>query len=114
MARSGGTAEVHLTFADGSSTSVRSGAFAQIAAKRQYGLNVIKSGDPEVVLYSTWIELYGPPSRNPAAQEVSAAEAFDTWLGTITDMQIGEDEEDDSQDPTQADLSDSLPDSPPI
>jgi hypothetical protein len=85
------------------------GAFSQIAAKRRYGLDTIREGDPEPVLYGVWIELEGP---RPKGED---PEKFDEWLRTVEHFEIVSNEEvsDDDEDPPVAGSSASSPDSPP-
>ncbi len=101
------TPRVYVEFTDGSSIVVRSGAFAQIAAKRRYGLEPLREGDPEVVLYAVWIETNGiPKGPTPDAD-------FDEWLKTVAGIELDQDPEEDPEDPTPAESSASLLVSPP-
>ena len=101
------TPKVYVEFVDGSSLVVRSGAFAQIAAKRRYGLEPLREGDPEVVLYAVWIETNGiPKGPMPDAD-------FDEWLKTVAGIELDKPEEDDPEDPTPAESNASSLDSPP-
>lgn len=101
---------MRLDFADGTSRDVIVGAFAQIAAKRQLGVDVAKSGDPEFALFGAWVEVNGRPSGTPA--EIS--EAFDEWLMTVEGfLPEGMGGDDDDEDPS-SESSDQSPDSPPI
>ena len=81
------------------------GAFAQIAAKRRYGLEATKSDDPEVALFGCFVEIAGP-------QKAAEPEAFDEWLFTIDTFGV---EATDPNDPTPAETpsSDTSPESPP-
>lgn len=83
------------------------GAFAQIAAKRRYGLEATKSDDPEVALFGCFVEIAGPVAAKDA-------DAFDAWLATIETFGM-EETADDPTDPTPAETpsSDTSPESPP-
>lgn len=106
MARKRG---VHLAFSDGSEKEVRLGAFSQIAAKRQLGVDALTAGDPEAVLFACWVELEGVPRKE------TVVAAFDAWLHTIDDFEVAEEDtpDDDDADPPPADPSEPLLDSPP-
>lgn len=84
------------------------GAFAQIGAKRKFGLDVLKSEDPEAGLFACFIELNGPQ-----AAKADDDDAFDEWLMTVVNMSIEKDA--DPADPPSAGTpsSDSSPESPP-
>lgn len=85
------------------------GAFAQIAAKRRFGMDALRDGDPEPALYGVWIELDGP---RPKGED---PEAFDRWLQTVERFDVVQPDEGDSddEDPTPAESSGSSPFSPP-
>lgn len=86
------------------------GAYAQIVAKRAFGVEAIRDGDPEPILYGVWVELEGHPPKT------GAAEAFDEWLRKVTSFELGEGDEEvpeDDEDPTPAESSGSSPVSPP-
>lgn len=85
------------------------GAFAQIAAKRRYGMDSLRDGDPEPVLYGVWIELDGPRPKDEPADK------FDEWLRTVEFFELVQPDEGDSddEDPTPAESSGSSPVSPP-
>jgi hypothetical protein len=85
------------------------GAFAQIAAKRRFGMDALRDGDPEPVLYGVWIELDGP---RPKGED---PDLFDTWLQTVDEFELVKPEEGDSddEDPTPAESSGSWLVSPP-
>lgn len=110
------TPRVTLTFTDDSSVTLRAGAFSQIAAKRWMtrqldgnvtaALEALRAGDPEVILFASWIELHGPSNRTDEGA------AFEKWLHTVESIEMA-DEEEDPEDPTPADPSDSWPASPP-
>lgn len=86
--------------------NVKLGAFAQIAAKRRFGLDAVKSEDPEPVLFGCYVELEGPAA---AALEG----AFDTWLQGLESFELVTSEEPDA-DPSPAETSTaSSPASPP-
>lgn len=100
-------ARLAITFRDGTPRAeVSLGAFSQIAAKRRYGLDALKSDDPEVGLFAAFVELVGPAAAAPA-------EAFDEWLVTVEEFQLVQTEADDA-DPQPAETSSELSaDSPP-
>lgn len=79
------------------------GAFAQIAAKREYGIEAIRDGDPEPLLFGVWVELNGRP---PAT---GTREAFDRWLEQVHDFGLADGSAEtggeDDADPPQADPS---------
>lgn len=105
---------LHVAVDGGPSKPVTVGAFAQIAAKRVYGMGAFHEGDPEPILFGVWIELHGPRPRGEA-QDVTL-EAFDTWLQTVTGFALAEEEapdDDDDADPTPAESSGSSLVSPP-
>ena len=54
-------ARLRITYRDGLRLpdEVRLGAFAQIAAKRRYGLDGL-GDDPEPILFGAFVELQGP------------------------------------------------------
>jgi hypothetical protein len=83
------------------------GAFAQIAAKRRYGMDALRDGDPEPVLYGVWIELDGPRPKN------EDPEAFDEWLRSVEYFELVTPEGADDEDPTPAESSAPSPVSPP-
>ncbi len=89
-------AAVKVTFRDGTPEArVKLGAFAQIAAKRHFGLEAMKTEDPEPVLFATFVELVGPAAaKNP--------EGFDAWLQRIDAFTV---EEDDAENPPPAESS---------
>lgn len=94
-----------VTFSDGSEKEVTLGAFAQIAAKRRYGLEAIKSDDPEVVFFGIFVELVGPAAAKDS-------EAFDSWTLGVQGFRLAQPAAD--PDPTTAEESPgSSPDSPP-
>lgn len=84
------------------------GAFAQIAAKRRYGMDSLRDGDPEPVLYGVWIELDGPRPKD------ESPDAFDEWLRSVETFELVQPEGDsDDEDPTPAESSGSSLVSPP-
>jgi len=101
-------ATIHLTFRDGTEPKdIILGAFAQIAAKRHFGLEVVKSGDSEVALFGAFVEIAGPAgAKDP--------DAFDNWLMTVDDITVIS-EEVDPENPSEAETPSSEPsdDSPP-
>lgn len=96
-------AKLQLTYRDGSSTTFALGAFAQIAAKRRYGLEVMKTEDPEPILFAAFVETVGARAARP--------EEFDQWLESVETWSLAP--EADSADPPPAESSESSPDSPP-
>lgn len=88
-------------------SEVKLGAFAQIAAKRRFGLDVMKSGDPEAMLFAAFVEIEG-------AAKAKDDEAFDPWLQTVAAFDVDKDEEDDPSDPSPAESPGTSPASPPI
>lgn len=99
-----------VVLADDTERTVTLGAFSQIAAKRAYGMDALRSGDPEPALYSVWIELEGVPRKG-----TDAAAAFDTWLQSVRSFELvtADQEDDDDEDPPMAESSGSSPFSPP-
>lgn len=90
-------AAVKVTFRDGTPEArVKLGAFAQIAAKRHFGLEAMKTEDPEPVLFATFVELVGPA----AAKNL---DGFDAWLQRIDAFAVEED--DDTENPPPAESS---------
>ena len=82
------------------------GAFAQIAAKRRFGIEAIRVSDPEAVAFAVFVECVG-------AQAAAPLEAFDEWLLRVDDVNPADGAPAD-EDPTPAEASSaSLPDSPP-
>lgn len=100
-------AAVRITYRDPDRTpdEVTLGAFAQIAAKRRFGLDAIKGGDPEVVLFGAFVELEGPQATK------AKPDAFDEWLQGVEGFELPGDGEDPP--PLAETSSDSSPDSPP-
>jgi hypothetical protein len=99
----------------GQSREVVVGAFAQIAAKRRYGMDALRDGDPEPVLYGVWIELDGP--RPPAERSIDIEDPkhpFNAWLASVEGFELVQTEGDpDDEDPTPAESSGSSLVSPP-
>lgn len=104
-------ARIRVTYRDPSTPAdeISLGAFAQIAAKRRFGLDVAKSEDPEVVYFGAFVELVGPAkAKDP--------DAFDEWLVTVEGLDILDNEKDaDPANPPPAETpsSDTSPESPP-
>lgn len=85
------------------------GAFSQIAAKRRYGIEAMKTEDPEPTLFAAFVEIEGPA----VAKDL---DAFDAWLVTVERFELvkSPSEVDDDEDPPLAETSsDSSLDSPP-
>lgn len=85
------------------------GAFAQIAAKRRYGVDavtgrtgkdgeILQPADPEAGLFAVFVEVVGPQ----AAAEI---EAFDAWLIRVEDAEVVDAPADDDEDPQTAEGS---------
>lgn len=101
-------AKLRLTYRNGNEPDeVVLGAFSQIAAKRRYGLEAVKSEDPEIALFGCFVELKGPAVAKDE-------EAFDRWLVDVDTFGLVEKDED-PEDPSPAETqsSDTLPGSPP-
>lgn len=106
------TQRLHVAINGGAAKPVTVGAFAQIAAKRLYGMGAFQEGDPEPILFGVWIELEGPRPRGEA--EDVTLEAFDGWLQTVTGFELAEEAmTDDDADPSPAESSGSSLVSPP-
>lgn len=106
------TQRLHIGIDGNPPKPVTVGAFAQIAAKRVYGMQAFHEGDPEPILFGVWIELHGPRPRGEA-QDVTL-DAFDKWLQTVTLFELAEEAPaDDDEDPTPAESSGSSLVSPP-
>ena len=103
-------AKIQLSYRDEAKPDdiVTLGAFAQIGAKRRYGLEALSSGDPEPVLYGCWIEIVGP-----LVVKKVGTDAFDAWLQTVAEYELAAGA--DATDPPVAETpsSDSSPGSPP-
>jgi len=100
--------KIRVVFSDGHEREVVVGGFAQIAAKRVYGMDALKIGDPEPVLYGVWIELDGPRPKG------ESPDLFDEWLKTVDGFELVQpDEGDADEDPPPAESSGSSPFSPP-
>lgn len=101
-------AKVKLSYkTDKPADEVELGAFSQIAAKRLYGLEALKSEDPEPVLYACFVELVGP-----AKAKAADTDGFDKWLQSLAGFElVAADTADPSEVATPS--SDSLPGSPP-
>ena len=102
-------AKLRITYRDGSPDSeLTIGAFAQIAAKRRYGIAAVRDGaeqDPEAGLFAAFVEVKGP-------QVAADPPAFDKWLQTVDSMSAID--EDNPADPPPAETSPpTWPDSPP-
>lgn len=83
------------------------GAFAQIAAKRRYGVAAIRESDPEAVGFAVFVEVVGPKAA-------AVVEAFDDWLFRVEDVDQIAGAPADDEDPPKAETSSaSSPDSPP-
>lgn len=86
--------------------SVSLGAFSQIAAKRRFGLEALKSDDPETGLFAAFVELVGPA----AAKDV---DAFDAWLFTVESFELEAEADPSDPSPAETSSSETSPDSPP-
>lgn len=100
-------ARIRINYRDGKPSSELSfGGYAQIAAKRKYGLDAIKTDDPEVLVFGCFVELEGPAAGKDD-------EAFDRWLLTVEDWELIE-KSDGTDNPPPAEVSSGTsPDSPP-
>lgn len=79
--------KIRLEFNNGADPiECKLGPFAQIAAKRRYGLDVVQTSDPEPALYGVWIELHGPQ----AGAGESGPARFDAWLQTLDTFDVVE------------------------
>ena len=102
-------AKLRITYRAGRQPDeVTLGAFSQIAAKRRYGLDAVKSDDPEVGLFACFVELNG-------AAVAKDPDAFDVWLLGIDGFSMVATEGEDPEDPSPAETpsSDTSPESPP-
>jgi len=98
-------AKLRITYRDDRpADEVALGAFAQIAAKRRYGLDALKQDDPEVALFGCFVEIEGPARAKDPDQ-------FDEWLQTVAAFEMVA--EDDPEDPPMAESFDTSPGSPP-
>ena len=101
-------ARIALTYRDGNTESVKPGAFAQIAAKRRYGMAALQgenANDPEPLLFAALVE-----SQLGSGKGAPSAEDFDAWLMTVEGFEVVVDE----TDPPPAENSgEPSPDSPP-
>lgn len=89
------------------------GAFSQIAAKRRYGLEAMKTEDPEPLLFGVWVELVGPQSA-----KASGDDGFDSWLFGVEGFELVDKDapelDEEADPPTPAETSSEVsPDSPP-
>lgn len=69
-------AHIKVTYTDGTTADVSPNAFAQVAAKRRFGIEAIKAEDPEVALFAVFVASVGPAAS-------AVPEAFDEWLMTV-------------------------------
>lgn len=88
-----GRVRFYVAVDDEEAVEVKVGAFAQIAAKRQFGMDAIKSDDPEALLFAIWVERNGRPPKD------NALEAFDQWLESVSDFRVEQDGGGDDVDP---------------
>lgn len=100
---------LRLTYRDSAKPpdEIKLGAFSQIAAKRRYGLDVLKAQDPEASLFAAFVELEGPEkARDP--------DTFDIWLMGVEEIELVNEEPDpDNPPPAETPSSDTSPESPP-
>lgn len=100
-------ARIRINYRDGKAPSELSfGGYAQIAAKRKFGLDAIKSDDPEVLVYGCFVELEGPAAGK-------SDELFDAWLLTVEDWELMEPKAGADNPPSAESSSATSPDSPP-
>lgn len=97
-------ARLKITLTDGTEEVRQLGAFAQIAAKRRFGLEALRSEDPEPVLFAFMVETEGPKSS-------ADPDRFDEWLQTVATFELLP--EDATADPPMAESGAASPDSPP-
>ena len=88
--------------------TVALGAFSQVACKRLYGMEALKSDDPEPVLYACFVELVGPAQAKSAGPD-----GFDKWLQTISHFELVAADKADPPVATPTPSSVSSPGSPP-
>lgn len=111
-------ARLSITFRDGTPPAeVKLGSFSQIAAIRRFGLDRVKTDDPEVAMFGAFVELVGPAAaKRPPVLVVGeeVEDPFDVWLMNVDEFGIVNEEEEDPEDPTSAETpSESWADSPP-
>lgn len=100
--------KITITYTDSTRPQdvVKLGAFAQIAAKRRFGLAAIQSNDPEPMLFGVFVEIVGPQAAAPP-------EAFDEWLMGVDGFEIDFGDAPAADPPVAATSTPSSPDSPP-
>lgn len=100
-------AQLRLTFRDGTPERIVTlGAFSQIAAKRRFGLDAIKTDDPEIALFGCFVELVGPAAAADPA-------AFDEWLQQVDQFSLVQEADDADPSPAEIQSSEPSPGSPP-
>ena len=100
-------ARLRLTYRSGRAPDeVSLGAFSQIAAKRRYGLEALKSDDAEPVLFGAWVELVGPAGAKEP-------DDFDLWLVDLDQFELIGGTDPDMDPPVAEGSSAMSPQSPP-
>ena len=107
-------ARLRITYRDGLRLpdEVRLGAFAQIAAKRRYGLDGL-GDDPEPILFGAFVELQGPQAAKVRPVDEGELDAFDTWLTGVESFELVTEEPPVAETGTTETRTGSSPDSPP-
>lgn len=97
-------AQIKVIYIDGTTVDVSPNAYAQVAAKRRFGIDAIKAEDPEVALFAVFVASVGPA----AAANTSA---FDEWLMTVAHYEAvpATDPPQATPDPTPSDTSPASP-----
>lgn len=75
---------ITVTRTDGTTTDISPNAYAQVAAKRRYGVEAMRE-DPEAGLFAVFVQDVGP-------RAAADPEAFDEWLMDVAEFAIREDE----------------------
>lgn len=86
---------ITVTLTDGTTKDISPNAYAQVAAKRRYGVEAMRE-DPEAGLFAVFVQDVGP-------RAAANADAFDEWLMQVADFSIQEDEP--AEDPPTATAS---------
>ncbi len=97
-------AQIKVTYTDGTSADVSPNAYAQVAAKRRFGIEAIKAEDPEVALFAVFVASVGPAAAKDP-------DAFDAWLETVAHYEAvpSPDPSEATPDPTPSDTSPASP-----
>lgn len=106
-------AKLLITYRDGrAGDEVRLGAFAQIAAKRRYGMDGL-GDDPEPILFGAFVELQGPQAAKVRPVEDGELDAFDQWLTLVDGFELVTEDPPVAETGTTETHTGSSPDSPP-